>query len=116
MFFYSFKIKHGRCCETKNVDQSIAKKKDKSSKVLRQPLVLYQQQLCKYHQAIVNPSIYPGDKPVMATTIDPIVPLPSKITSVLPKLVSVSVDEPVPVPDDKAELEKIVESSDGDLD
>ena len=52
----------------------------------------------------------------MEVTIDPIIVLPSKITSVSPSLVAVSVDDSVPVPDDKEELEKLVESSDEGLD
>ena len=51
----------------------------------------------------------------MTITVYPIIVPPSKITSVSPSLVSVSIDEPVPVPDDEAELEKLVESSDADL-
>ena len=54
----------------------------------------------------------------MAITVDPIIVSPPRITCVSIRLVSVSVsvDDPVPVPDDEAELEKLVESSDEDLD
>ena len=52
----------------------------------------------------------------MAITVDPITVLPSKITSVLPSLVAVTIDEPEPVPDEEAELEKLVASSDADFD
>ena len=53
---------------------------------------------------------------MMAITVDPITVSPSKITSVSPSLVAVSIDEPEPVSDDEAELEKLVASSDADLD
>ena len=52
----------------------------------------------------------------MKITVDPIIVPPSKITSVSPSLVALSIDDPVPVPDDETELEKLVESSDVDLD
>ena len=52
----------------------------------------------------------------MAITVESIIVPPSKITSVSPSLVAVSVDDRVPVPDDKTELEKLIESSDADLD
>ena len=52
----------------------------------------------------------------MVITIDPIIVLPSKITSVSLSLVDVSINEPVPVSDNKAELKKLVESSDVDFD
>ena len=70
----------------------------------------------KYHQPIVYPSVYCGNKPVLAITVEPIIPSTSKITSVSPKIVSVSVYEPVPSPDNEAELENLAESSDGHLD
>ena len=60
--------------------------------------------------------MYPVDEPMMAITVDPIVPSPSKVTSVSPSLVAVSIDEPIPVLNDEAELEKLVESSDRDID
>ena len=60
--------------------------------------------------------VYPGDKPVMAITVDLIIVPSSKITSVSPSLVAVSIDEPILVPDDEVELEKLVASSDADLD
>ena len=52
----------------------------------------------------------------MVITLEPIVSSPSKITSVSPSLVAISVDESVPVPDNKVELEILVELSDGDSD
>lgn len=52
----------------------------------------------------------------MAITVDLIIVSLLKITSVSPSLVVVSVDDPVPVPDDETELEKLVESNDTDLD
>ena len=52
----------------------------------------------------------------MAITVDPIKAIPSKITSVSPSLVAVTIDEPEPVLDEEAELEKLVASSDADLD
>lgn len=54
--------------------------------------------------------MYPGDKPAIAITLELIIPSPSKITFVSPKLVVVSSDEHVPVPDNEAELERLVES------
>ena len=42
----------------------------------------------------------------MAITVDPIIVPPSKITSVSPNLVAVSINEPKLVSDDKDELEK----------
>ena len=81
-----------------------------------QPLGLHDQQIYKYHHPIVYPLVYPGVEPVMAITIDPIPVSPSKITLVSPSLVAVSIDEPEYVPDEEAELEKLVRSSDSDLD
>ena len=52
----------------------------------------------------------------MAITIDPIPILPSTIISVSPTLVAVSIEEPEQVPDEEAELEKLVASSDAELD
>ena len=52
----------------------------------------------------------------MAITVDLIIVPLSKITSISPSLVAVSINEPVPVPDNKDKLEKLVESSDADLD
>ena len=77
---------------------------------------LYKQQICKYHHPTVYPPVYLVDEPVVAVTIDPISVSPSKITLVLPSLVAVSIDEPKHVPDEEAELEKLVASSDADLD
>ena len=51
----------------------------------------------------------------MAITVDPTIVSPSKITSFSPNLVVVSINEPAPVPDNEAELEKLVASSDADL-
>ena len=112
MFFNPFKFKRGRRCEPKNNNQR-TKKKEKSQ---GQPLGLHEQQLCRYNHPVVYPLVYPGDEPVMAITVDPIIVPTSKLTSVSPSLVAVSIDEPVLVPDNKAELEKLVESSDADLD
>ena len=52
----------------------------------------------------------------MAITADPIIVPPLKITYLPPSLVAVSIDDPVMVPNDEAELEKLVESRDTDLD
>ena len=52
----------------------------------------------------------------MAITVDPITVLPSKIISVPPSLVTVIIDEPELVPDEGVELEKLVASSDANLD
>ena len=52
----------------------------------------------------------------MVITVDQIIVPPSKITSVSSSLVVVSMNEPVPVPDDEAELEKLMASNDADLD
>ena len=52
----------------------------------------------------------------MAITVNPIPVSPSKITPVSPSLVAVSIDMPEHVSDDEAELEKLVASSDADLD
>ena len=81
-----------------------------------QPLGLHDQQICKYNHLIVYPLAYPGDEPVMAITIDPITVSPSKITSVSPSLVAVSIDEPELIPNEEAGLEKLVELSDSNLD
>ena len=81
----------------------------------RQPLALHQQQLYKYHHLIVYPLVYLVDEPVMAITVDPIIVPSLKITTVSPSLVAFYIDDPVPVLDDKAELDKLVESSDADL-
>ena len=73
MLFNPFEFKQGRRREPKDVDQPTAAKKKKCSKCSRQPLVLHKQQLCKYHQPIVYPYVYPGDGHVMVITVDPIV-------------------------------------------
>ena len=86
------------------------------SKGPRQQLALHQLQLCKYHQPTACSLPYPGDEPVMAITVEPIVPTRSSTKAVSPTLIAVSVDEPILVPDEEAELEKLVESSDYDLD
>ena len=113
MFFNPFKFKRGRRREPKNDNQGTKKK----VKGRAQPLGLHDQQICKYHHhPIVYPPTYPGDEPVMAITVDPIPLSPSKITSVSPSLVAVSIDEPDPIPNEEVELEKLVESSDSDLD
>ena len=52
----------------------------------------------------------------MVINVDPIKILLSKIISVSPSLVAVTIDEPEPVSDEEAELEKLVASSDADLD
>ena len=111
MFFNPFKFKEGRCREPQNVNQRTKKKE----KIQEQPLGLHEQQLCKYHHSIIYPLVYPSDEPVEEITVDPIIVTPSKITSVSQSLVAVSINEPVPVPDKEAELEKLVESSDADL-
>ena len=51
----------------------------------------------------------------MAITVDSITVLPSKITSVSPSLVTITIDEPGPIPNEDAELVKLVASSDADL-
>ena len=112
MFFNPFKFKQGCRRETKN-DQQQTKRKEKGPK---QPLGLYGQQLCQYHSSTISPLVFPGDEPVMAITVDPIKVLPSKITSVSPSLVVVTIDKPEPVSDEEAELENLVASSDADLD
>ena len=100
-----------------NVDQPTTKstKSGKRSKGPRQTLALYQQQLCEYYQPIAYLSIYPGDEPVMVVTIKSIIHLPSTITSVSPTLVAVTVDKSILVPDNEAELEKLVGSSNNNL-
>ena len=83
---------------------------------------LHEQQICKYHHPhpIAYPPTYPGDESVMAITVDPIPLSCTKIPSVSPgtqpSLVAVSIDEPDPILDEEVELEKLVESSDTDLD
>ena len=52
----------------------------------------------------------------MTITVDPIIVPPSKIISISPSLVAVSVDDTVSVPDDEAEFKKLFKSSDEDLD
>ena len=52
----------------------------------------------------------------MAIPVDSIVVPPLKITAISPSLIAVSIDEPEPVSDDEAELEKVVVSSATDLD
>ena len=102
----------------KNDNQGAQKKVKNRS----QPLGLHEQQLCKYHNShpIDDILTYSGDEPVMAITVDPI---PSSLTkkpsvspSTQPSLVAVSIDEPEPIPDEEVELEKLVKSSDSDLD
>ena len=112
MFSNPFKFKKGRRRETKKDPQRI-KRKEKGPK---QTLGLYEQQLCQYHSPTISPLVLPSNKTVMVITVDPITVLPSKITSVSPSLVAVTIDEPEPVPDEGAELEKLVASSDVDLD
>ena len=112
VFFNPFKFKRGRRCEPKNAIQ-ITKKKDKGR---RQPLALHQLQLYKHHHPIVYPLVYPGDEPVMAITVNLIIVPPLKITSVSPSLVAVYIDESVPVLDNENVLEKLVKSSDVELD
>ena len=112
MFFNPFKFKRGRRREPKK-DTQRTKKKVKGR---AQPLGLHDQQMCKYHPQIVYPLVYPGDEPVMALTIDPLPISPSTIISVSPSLVAVSIEKPEHVPDEEAELEKLVASSDAELD
>ena len=112
MFFNPFKFKRGCRREPKDNNQRTKKK----VKGRAQPLGLHDQQIYKYHHSIVYPLVYPGGEPVMAITIDPIPVSPSTITSVSPSLVAVSIDEPEYVPDEEVELEKLVASSDSDLD
>ena len=112
MFSNPFKFKRGRCREPKKDPQHI-KRKEKGPK---QTLGLYKQQLCPYHSPVISSLVLPGDELVMVITVDPITVLPSKITSVSPSLVAVTIDEPEPLPDEEAELEKLVASSDDDLD
>ena len=107
MFFNPFKFKR----ELKNTEHTKKKVKGRA-----QPLGLHDQQICKYHHPIVYPLAYPSDEPVMAITIDPIPISPSKITSVFPSLVALSIDEPEQIPNEEAKLEKLVASSDSDLD
>ena len=52
----------------------------------------------------------------MAITVNPIKLLPLKIMSVSPSIITVTTDEPESVLDEEAELEKLVASSDADLD
>ena len=111
VFFNPFKFKRGRRREPKNNQHTKKKVKDRA-----QPLGLHDQQICKYHHPIVYPPTYPGDEPVMAFTVDPIPVSPSKITSVPPSLVTISIDEPEQIPNEEAKLEKLVASSDSDLD
>ena len=111
-FFNPFKFKLGRSREQKN-DQQHTKRKKKGPK---QPSGLYEKQLCQHHSPIVSPLVCPGDEPLMAITVNPIKVPPSKITFVSPSLVAVSIEEPEPVSDEEAELEKLVASSDVDLD
>ena len=111
MSFSLFKFKQGCHCKPKNVNRRTKKKK----KGQGQPLGLHKQQLCKYHRPIIYPLVYPGDEPVMTITVDPTIVPPLKIPSISPSLVAVSIDELVLVPDNKTELEKLVEVSDADL-
>ena len=52
----------------------------------------------------------------MVITVYQIKVPPSKITSISPSLVVIAIDDPVPVLNDEAELKKLVESSDANLD
>ena len=52
----------------------------------------------------------------MVITVDPIKVLPSKIISISASLAAVTIDEPEPVSDQEVKLEKLVASSDADLD
>ena len=52
---------------------------------------------------------------MMAITADFITVPPSKITSVSPSLVAVSINEPIRASNNKAELEKLAVSSDAEL-
>ena len=119
LFFNPFKFKRGRRPERKpKKDNTGTAKKVKGR---AQPLGLHEQQICIYHNPPIEyPPTYPGDEPVMAITADPIPLSRSKIPSVSPStqpsLVAVSIDEPEPIPDEEVELEKLVESSDSDLD
>ena len=112
MFSNPFKFKRGRCREPKKNLQR-TKRKEKGPK---QTLGLYEQQLCQYYSPTISPLVLLGDKPIMAITVDPITVLPSKITSVSPSLVVVIIDKPELVPDEETELEKLVASSDTELD
>ena len=44
---------------------------------------------------------------MMVITVNPIIVSSSKITAVSPSLVAVSIDDPEPISDDKAELKKV---------
>ena len=112
MFSNPFKFKRGRCREPKKDPQHI-KRKEKGPK---QTLGLYKQQLCPYHSPVISSLVLPGDELVMVITVDPITVLPSKITSVSPSLVAVIIDEPEPVPNEEAKFERVISSSDADLD
>ena len=120
MFFDPFKFKQIRHPEPKPKNDNQGTKKKVKGRT--QSLVFHDQQICKYHHhhPIVYPPTYLGDEPVMAITVDPIPLSRSKIPSVSPStqpsLVAVSIDEPDPIPDEEVELEKLVESSDSDLD
>ena len=92
MFFNPFKFKQGHRCEPKNVDQPNAKKKDKCFHGPRQPVAIYQQQLCKYYQPTVYLSVYPDNAQVMTITVDPILYSPLKFTSISPSLIAISID------------------------
>lgn len=52
----------------------------------------------------------------MSIIVEPVIPVPSIITFVSPKLVNISVDAPLLVPSNEAIFEKLVDSSDDDLD
>ena len=88
MFFKPFKFKRGHRCEPKNVNQC-TKKKEKGQ---GQPLGLQKQQLYKYHHPIIYSLVYPGDEPILAIIVDPIIVPPSKITFVSPSLLAVFID------------------------
>ena len=120
LFFNPFKFKQGRRPESKLKNDNQGTKKKVKGRA--QPLGLHKQQICKYHHPhpIDYPLTYPGDEPVMAITVDPIplsrIKVPSVSPSTQPSLVVVSIDEPDPIPDEEVKLEKLVESSNSDLD
>ena len=88
MSFSLFKFKQGCHCKPKNVNRRTKKKK----KGQGQPLGLQKQQLYKYHHPIIYSLVYPGDEPILAIIVDPIIVPPSKITFVSPSLLAVFID------------------------
>ena len=120
LFYNPFKYKRGRRPEPKRKNNNLGVKKKVKNR--GRTLAVHEQQLCPYHNPhpIDDPIVYPGDEPVMAITVDPIssslTKKPPVSPSTQPSLVAVSIDEPEAIPDEELELEKLVESSDSELD